>query len=396
MRLIIVIMTWLLLGSVFAAATSVDDISASIASNNVAKVKFSGEGLNERNVKIFEIRDENPRIVVDIAQATSDLLKKGIYRNTEIPGVKSIRGALSGGKKIRFVVDLVPGTKMFEKTIQGGHIIIQLTGNPELASQYRPEILPENAKTVLVIASVNNQVISDNVPIPRLKPKIGRKPVIVIDAGHGGRDPGAIGGTGLQEKHVTLSTALELKRQLLATGRYKVVMSRGNDRYIEHDDRLRVARENGADLFISLHADATDGKTARGVSVYTLADHAKKRSKRIVNSQNWIMDVNLSEQSDSVGDILVDLAQRNTFSKSTEFADILIGKLGISTQLLRNTHRRAGYYVLLAPDVPAVLLELGFISNPQDERLLKTDSHRQKLMRSVTSAINKYFDRQKS
>jgi len=105
------------------------------------------------------------------------------------------------------------------------------------------------------------------------------------------------------------------------------------------------------------------------------------------------MEVNLSEQTDKVGDILVDLAQRNTLSQSTQFADLLISKLGTSTHLLRNTHRRAGYYVLLAPDVPAVLLELGFISNPTDERLLKSDAHRRNLMTSVTSAINSYFDR---
>ena len=169
-------------------------------------------------------------------------------------------------------------------------------------------------------------------------------------------------------------------------------MTRDRDVYVDHDLRLRVAREGGADLFISLHADSAGTRSARGASVYTLADRAKGRSKKLVSSsQNWIMDVDLSKQSDPVGDILVDLAQRKTESQSEQFADILLSELSGSTELVGNSHRRAGYFVLLAPDVPAVLLELGFLSNPQDETLLLQSSHRDKLMRSVVSSIDRYF-----
>jgi len=180
---------------------------------------------------------------------------------------------------------------------------------------------------------------------------------------------------------------------LLATGRYKVILTRSKDKYVEHEERLRIARAGGADLFISIHADSAGSKTARGASVYTLADRAKNRSKRIVNSQNWIMDVDLTTQSDPVGDILVDLAQRSTSSQSEEFADILLKELSGSTKLIGNSHRRAGYYVLLAPDVPAVLLEMGFLSNAKDEKLLNSTNHRKKVLKSVTRSINKYFDK---
>jgi len=142
-----------------------------------------------------------------------------------------------------------------------------------------------------------------------------------------------------------------------------VILTRNSDKYVDHDDRLRVARRGQADLFISIHADSAGNKSARGASVYTLADRAKGRSKRIVNNQNWILDVDLSEQTDPVGDILVDLAQRKTKSQSDAFAEILLRELKGKTVLIGNSHRRAGYYVLLAPDVPAVLLELGFLSN---------------------------------
>ena len=232
-----------------------------------------------------------------------------------------------------------------------------------------------------------------SVPTPVLKPtfQVVRKPVIVIDPGHGGRDPGAIGAKGTKEKAITTAAANELAAMLRKSGDYIVVVTRADDRYVEHSDRLGIARKGQADLFISIHADSTKNKNARGASVYTLADRAKGRSKRVVSKHNWILDVDLSEQSDPVGDILVDLAQRKTESQSDAFAKRLIAELQGETTLLNNTHRRAGYYVLLAPDVPAVLLELGFLSNAQDEKLLRSARHRRKLMQSVKRAIDAHM-----
>lgn len=231
-------------------------------------------------------------------------------------------------------------------------------------------------------------------PYPVLKPienkKTLRKPVIVIDPGHGGTDPGAVGVKGTYEKTITTKAANELAARLRRSGRYKVILTRTTDSYVEHDDRLRIARTGQADLFISIHADSA-GKSAKGATVYTLADRAKGRQKRIVNNQNWILDVDLSAQSDPVGDILVDLAQRKTESQSDAFAEILLSELTGKVDLIGNSHRRAGYYVLLAPDVPAVLLELGYLSNSQDEKRLKTKSYRDKITLSVERAIDKYM-----
>ena len=190
---------------------------------------------------------------------------------------------------------------------------------------------------------------------------------------------------------ITTSVTQQLVQALKATGRYDVAVTRSRDVYVEHEDRLRIARERGADLFISIHADATEDGKASGASVYTLADRSKNRSKKITHTQNWILDVDLSEQTASVGDILVDLAQRKTSSHSAQFATRLVSELKKDIPLVRNSHRRAGYYVLLAPDVPAVLLELGFLSNAQDEKLLKTSAHRNKLMRAVRMSVDEYF-----
>jgi len=277
----------------------------------------------------------------------------------------------------------------------------------DVTPRLKPSLMAAKAKSeslakVLQVSSVKNLVVKtdDSVPFPRLAPHLTQKkrtkPVIYIDAGHGGRDPGAIGVKGTQEKKIVFKASSTLKTMLEKTGRYKVVLTRPSDIYLDHELRLRLAREGGADLFISVHADSAGNKNAQGASVYTLADRAKGRSKRLVSgSQNWIMDVDLSKQSDPVGDILVDLAQRKTKSQSEQFADILITQLGKSTKLVGNSHRRAGYFVLLAPDVPAVLLELGFLSNAADEKLLNKASHREKIMRSVVRSINLYFEQNK-
>lgn len=232
------------------------------------------------------------------------------------------------------------------------------------------------------------------IPYPVLKPAGPslqlQKPVIVIDPGHGGTDPGAIGVRGTHEKTITTKAANELANRLRKSGRYKVILTRTDDSYVDHDDRLRIARKGQADLFISIHADSA-GKSAKGATVYTLADRAKGRQKRIVNNQNWILDVDLSAQSDPVGDILVDLATRKTESQSDAFAEILLNELSGKVDLIGNSHRRAGYYVLLAPDVPAILLELGYLSNSEDERRLQTKAYRDKITSSVERAIDIYM-----
>ncbi|WP_427450473.1 N-acetylmuramoyl-L-alanine amidase family protein [Litorimonas sp. WD9-15] len=254
-----------------------------------------------------------------------------------------------------------------------------------------PRIKPKGETAQPVVVVDQNRFVG--IPYPILKPirKIVRKPVIVIDPGHGGRDPGAVGAKGTLEKTITTAAANELAALLRSSGKYDVIITRTSDVYVDHDDRLRIARTGQADLFISIHADSTASKSARGASVYTLADRAKGRQKRIVNNQNWILDVDLSKESDPVGDILVDLAQRKTESQSDEFAEMLLAELEGKTKLIGNSHRRAGYYVLLAPDVPAVLLELGFLSNLEDEKLLKKKSHRDKITKAVAKTIDDYM-----
>jgi len=223
-------------------------------------------------------------------------------------------------------------------------------------------------------------------------PRPAERPVIYIDPGHGGRDPGAAGATS-RESAVTLAAAQALKSELERRGRYRVRLTRDSDAYVGLDRRVAIARQAGADLFISLHADAGADPATRGASVYTLSEQGAGRAVReFTRGDNWQRSLNLPGRDASVDRILLDMTQRATQNRSAQLARTLLGELESADHpLLRRSHRDAGLAVLLAPDVPAVLLEMGFITNPEDERLLNDSRARRRLMRAVAEGIDRYF-----
>jgi len=228
---------------------------------------------------------------------------------------------------------------------------------------------------------------------PAEEPKRG-KPLIVIDPGHGGIDPGAVGAT-INEKQLTLAVAKALKKELEDTGKFRVLLTRNSDVYIPLRDRFGLAREKGADLFISLHADSHNNPLTRGASVYTLSEKASDAEAEALatkeNKSDVIAGVDLSKQSNVVSNILIDLAQRDTKNMSTRFASLLVRELKDQTMLLGNTHRYAGFAVLKAPDVPSVLVEMGYISSSKDEALLSSSSHQKRVAKAVREAVENYF-----
>ena len=226
---------------------------------------------------------------------------------------------------------------------------------------------------------------------PRME-RSAQKPLIVIDAGHGGRDSGALGAN-RRESELTLAAALALKAELDATGRYRTQLTRVNDTYVDLYQRVRIARTADADLFISLHADAGADPATRGASVYTLSEQGASRAVReVTRGDNWHRDLHLPGRDPSVDRILLDMTQRATQNRSAQFARVLLTHIEAADQpLLRRSHRDAGLAVLLAPDVPAVLLEMGFITNPDDERALGDATRRRRLMRAVAEGIDRYF-----
>ncbi len=221
----------------------------------------------------------------------------------------------------------------------------------------------------------------------------GRK-VIVVDAGHGGNDPGAQAAE-LNEKDITLATAQMLRKRLERSGRYKVVMTRESDVFIPLPVRVQIARRAGADLFISLHADSAGGDPdTHGASVYTLSDHGETRVSEVLGQSEWFSRPGDRAGDPAVGRILLDLTQRSTLNRSALFAGLLVDRVSDKIDLLPHTRRDAGYFVLLAPDVPAVLLEMGFITSPHDQARLTDVVERRKLTDAIADAIDAYFDGQ--
>jgi N-acetylmuramoyl-L-alanine amidase len=239
--------------------------------------------------------------------------------------------------------------------------------------------------------SLVSRAEASTLPVSLRPNNIVLKKVVVIDAGHGGHDPGA-SGANVHEKDLTLAAAKALKTRLEATGRYRVVMTRDEDVFVPLENRVQIARKANADLFISLHADAGGNTSTRGASVYTLSDQGSQRVVRgVTGDSDWFKEVSSPNATQAVREILHDLTQRATRNRSAQFADLLVGRLNGKAELLTRAHRDAGYMVLLAPDVPAVLLEMGFVTNLQDEKFLSDADKRVRFTGAIADAIDDYF-----
>jgi N-acetylmuramoyl-L-alanine amidase len=219
-------------------------------------------------------------------------------------------------------------------------------------------------------------------------------PLVVLDPGHGGRDPGTIGTRGTQEKGIVLSAAQELKRVLEAAGQCRVAMTRSTDRFVPLGDRVEFARKREAALFVSLHADSAPG--ARGASVYTLGDGSDALATALARREN-LADraggLRLPSVPPEVQAILLSLMRAETRAGSARMARLVVEELGEDVPLLPNTHRNAGFVVLKAPEIPSVLVEMGFLSHPADEQALRRPDHRAKVARALGRAIHGWLAR---
>jgi N-acetylmuramoyl-L-alanine amidase len=230
---------------------------------------------------------------------------------------------------------------------------------------------------------------------PKSKPNA--KPyLVVLDPGHGGVDPGAIGRSGVYEKDVALATARELARQLEATRRYRVKLTRSTDEFVPLYGRVVRARAASGDLFLSIHADALPNASMRGASIYTLSEQASDKEAAALaareNKADLIAGIDLSRHEPAVSEILIDLARRQTNNLSIRLAHELVTELGHDVRLLTNSHRSAGFVVLKAPDIPSALVEMGCLSNKIEEKLLQRASYQRKVAGGLVRSINDYFD----
>ena len=293
----------------------------------------------------------------------------------------------AGVGRWRFVLDLAPTSETeFLETLAA-----QRAKARKSLDELVAKVTPDSPPTIVLPA----QPQTATAVLPPRKPSVPGKRIIAIDAGHGGVDPGTIGIGKTYEKNVTLAMARDLRKALEATGRYKVVLTRDRDIFLRLRDRVKVARDAGADLFMSIHADSVPNRKTRGLSIYTLSEKASdKEAAKLAAKENkadLIAGIDLSTESRDVSNILLDLAQRETMNQSARFAQELVGELRRQVKLLRNSHRFAGFAVLKAPDMPSVLVEAGFLSNRQDERNLLNRAYRRKMAEAMVKGIDRHF-----
>jgi len=224
----------------------------------------------------------------------------------------------------------------------------------------------------------------------------GRDIVVAVDAGHGGRDPGAVGRGKTREKDIALIVSKNLANRINAEPGMKAVLIRDRDVYVDHRARMEIARRANADLFVSIHADAVDDRRARGASVYALSlkgasDEAAKRLAERENASSLVGGVSLSDKDPVLASVLLDLSQNAALSASLDVGSDVIDQLARIGRVHRSTVQQAGFLVLKSPDVPSILVETAYISNPDEERLLRSRTHQDKLAKAILAGVRNYF-----
>jgi N-acetylmuramoyl-L-alanine amidase len=435
-------------GPVAHAAGSQVDVAAARIAGNEARTRFVADLSTPVSYSVYVIGDPY-RVVVDMAGATFSMppsageagkgLISGFRFGQVAPGKSRIVIDTTGpvlieksfvlnaenGQPARMVIDLV-------QTDERTYARVKATEQPAQQQQAQseteadtPRIEPAAAAASTpatmadLLARANEETASPlraGVPIPRPNPRRmaalasaardtaepakqepqKERPVIVIDPGHGGIDGGTVSRSGVKEKEVVLAFAHKLRGELQKTGRYDVHMTRDDDTFISLAKRVRFARKQKADLFIAVHADSLRQRRVRGATVYTLSEEASDADAAALaekeNAADFIGGIEVAEDIDEeVGGILLDLALRETKNHSIYFARRVVKALKPVSPLNRRPMRSAGFKVLRAPDVPSVLLELGYLSNRHDEKNLVSARWRQKTAEAVGKAIDAFF-----
>lgn len=312
--------------------------------------------------------------------------------------IRSWRYGVFAKGKARIVLDLTEPAKVDKSFVleaiedQPARLVV------DLVKTSREEFLAEAERTHQPLSALVTDGQQAAPKANKLTSSAGKtKPVVVLDPGHGGIDTGAIGVHGTLEKAVVLSFAQVLKKKLEDTGHYTVFMTRDDDTFVPLRRRVQFARGHNADLFVSIHADSVRSykEEVRGATVYTLSEKASDTlAAQIAASENHsdvLAGVELSEEPAEVADILVDLARREAKIFSSHFSKILVEELRSAVKLINNPQRSAGFMVLRAHDVPSVLVELGYLSNEQDEKLLISPEWRERTATAVADAIEAFF-----
>ncbi len=360
------------------AASAVPAIS--VAAGRSAKVQDIRLSSNKDYVRlVFDLNTvaehsvfslHNPeRVVLDIKNAR---MSHGLVDQVQANSlIRSIRSGVRNGNDLRVVFDLssdvTPRSFLLAPSGQSGH------------------------RLVLDLHNKNKSA--------RVKKSAKRDVIIAIDAGHGGKDPGATGRAGTHEKQITLQIAKRLEKTINQQRGMKAVLVRKNDRFMRLRDRIHKARDHHADMMISLHADSFPDPRARGSSVYALSvDGASSETARMLaekeNAADLLFgDVNLSVQDQMVKEVLFDLSLTGTIESSLDIGSEILHQIKSVNRVHKKKVQQAGFAVLKAPNIPSILIETAFISNPREEKNLRSASHQKKVAKAITRGVNKYFAR---
>lgn len=351
---------------------------------------------------VFTLAAPN-RIVIDVSGAQlSTKLDQLSLGKTPITGIRSAQRSAS---ELRLVLDLsamvTPKSFTLAPNQQYGHRLVVDLFDHESAAPSAPQA-PQVARSP---ASSTPSVQVAGVPgaSTKLPPVAGgnRDIVIAIDAGHGGEDPGALASNKkLYEKHVTLAIAKELQRQINAQKGFRGELVRTGDYFIPLRRRTEIARKKGADLFVSIHADAALRAAAFGASVYALSDRGatSETARWLADNENQsdliggAGSVSLDDKDRMLAGVLLDLSMTATLSSSLNVGQKVLSQMGGVTSLHKRRVEQAGFMVLKSPDIPSILVETGFISNPKEASKLSTVSHQQALARSITTGVRQFFE----
>jgi N-acetylmuramoyl-L-alanine amidase len=347
------------------------------------KTRFVLELTEAPRYRVFTL-DDPYRVVIDLPEL------QWRPASSEPPGGAGLIAAMRFGL-------FAPGTSRVVLDVSRPVLVKSVFTIPPGAGQSHRLVIDIAPATPQQFAAARATPIVSSPPLEPLRtatpavpaPRADDRPTIVIDPGHGGVDP-----------DIALDYAFELKRQLEATGRYRVAMTRDRDIFLQLRDRVEMAQRLGGDLFISLHANNHRSREIKGASVYTLSEKSSDSEAAALaakeNKADIIAGIDLSDQTEVVSKILIDLAQRETMNLSKQLGNTMVDELGKVTALLANTHRFAGFAVLKSPTVPSILVEIGYLSNRAEERLLRSPQHRAKIMAATIKAIDAYFRVQKA
>jgi N-acetylmuramoyl-L-alanine amidase len=365
--------------------------------------------------KVFTLSNPD-RVVLDLKETT---LPKSFEMNLpEGVVVTRLRSGVQNGYDLRLVFDVQQPTKpsailLPESNGKGFKLVLELAhkplGMPTMPSKsddlqrVMAEKEAEKSSKRLAKEQAENQDQAETLTRKDLRTAEreassngGRKLVIAIDPGHGGKDPGAVGQDGTREKDITLAIGKKLEALIQSERGFKSVLTRHNDIFIPLRERTNIARRNKADMFISLHADAFTDPDARGASVFCLSLHgASSEAARWMadkeNAADLVGGVSLNERPDSLASVLLDLSQTASMQAGMDAGQRILTELGEIGAVHKRSVQQAGFMVLKSPDIPSMLVESAFLSNPEEERKLRTPAHQERVAQSVFRGLHDYY-----